>query len=167
MACTEHGHGCVLLGLVLLSLAASQSCCYGLSTFGFDIHHRFSDQIKGMLGIDDVPQKGTPQYYAVMAHRDRIFRGRKLAGADHHAPLTFTAGNVTYRIASSGLYENSPPPTCQFFNFYLFSLVGNFFLEEKFSGSVFSLSEFCVEFEHGRICVLGKGRCDILWRKKN
>lgn len=137
MACTEHGHGSVLLGLVLLSLAASQSCCYGLSTFGFDIHHRFSDPVKGMLGIDDVPQKGTPQYYAVMAHRDRIFRGRKLAGADHHAPLTFTAGNVTYRIASSGLYENSPPPTCQFFNFYLFSLVGTFFLEENFSGSVF------------------------------
>ncbi|KAL2966328.1 hypothetical protein AAZX31_16G110000 [Glycine max] len=102
MACTEHGHGSVLLGLVLLSLAASQSCCYGLSTFGFDIHHRFSDQIKGMLGIDDVPQKGTPQYYAVMAHRDRVFRGRRLAGADHHTPLTFAAGNDTHQIASSG-----------------------------------------------------------------
>ncbi|TKY58311.1 Aspartic proteinase protein 1 [Spatholobus suberectus] len=95
--------GCVsvtlVLGLVVLSLA-SQSC-YGFGTFGFDIHHRFSDQVKGILGIDDIPPKGTPQYYVAMVHRDRIFRGRRLA-ADHHTPLTFAAGNDTHRIAAFG-----------------------------------------------------------------
>lgn len=102
----------MMLGLVVLSLA-SQSC-YGLGTFGFDIHHRFSDPVKGILGIDDVPEKGTPEYYAVMSHRDRIFRGRRLA-AGHHTPLTFAAGNETLRINSLGFLHfanvsvGSPP----------------------------------------------------------
>ncbi|KAK7360256.1 hypothetical protein VNO77_02239 [Canavalia gladiata] len=89
----------LLLGFTVLSLA-SQSC-YGLGSFGFDIYHRFSDPIKAIFGIDHVPQKGTPQYYAAMVHRDRIFRGRRLA-ADHHTPLTFAAGDDTYRIDTFG-----------------------------------------------------------------
>ncbi|WVZ25590.1 hypothetical protein V8G54_004134 [Vigna mungo] len=81
---------------------ADVKSCYGLGTFGFDIHHRFSDPVKGILGIvDDLPQKGTPQYYAAMTHRDRIFRGRRLA-ADPFTPLTFAAGNDTYRIPAFG-----------------------------------------------------------------
>ncbi|KAL2333838.1 hypothetical protein Fmac_015051 [Flemingia macrophylla] len=102
----------VALGLVVLSLALIS--CDGYGTFGFDIHHRFSDQVKGIMGSDDFPPKGTPQYYAVMAHRDRIFRGRRLATGGH-TPLTFAAGNDTLLIASLGFlhYANvsvgSPP----------------------------------------------------------
>lgn len=108
MAC-NRGHGSVrvtvtplmlLLGLVVVLSLASQSCHGG--TFGFDIHHRLSDPVKGILGIDDeLPRKGSPQYYAAMVHRDRVFRGRRLA-ADHYTLLTFAAGNETYQIDASG-----------------------------------------------------------------
>ncbi|XP_047168428.1 aspartyl protease family protein 1-like [Vigna umbellata] len=96
--------GCVSLAWVMLVvlLGLASESCYGLDTFGFDIHHRLSDPVKGILGIvDDLPQKGTPQYYAAMTHRDRIFRGRRLA-ADPLTPLTFAAGNDTYRIPAFG-----------------------------------------------------------------
>lgn len=91
----------VLLGLVVVSLASQ--CCHGSGQFGFDIHHRFSDPVKGILGIDELrlPHKGTPQYYAALVHRDRVFRGRRLAG-DQLAPLTFAAGNDTHQIAAFG-----------------------------------------------------------------
>ncbi|RDY06630.1 Aspartyl protease family protein 1, partial [Mucuna pruriens] len=89
-----------LTSLIVLSLT-SQSC-YGLGTFGYDIHHRFSDPVKGIMGnILHLPQKGTPQYYAAMVHRDRFFKGRRLA-ADSHTPLTFAAGNHTLSIPSLG-----------------------------------------------------------------
>lgn len=98
--------------VVMLGLASES--CYGLGTFGFHINHRLSDPVKGILGIvHDLPQKGTPQYYAAMTHRDRIFRGRRLA-ADHLTPLTFDAGNDTYRIPAFGLYDNSSPPLVNF-----------------------------------------------------
>ncbi|CAL0313251.1 unnamed protein product [Lupinus luteus] len=89
----------LFLCLVVLGLASWS--CYGLGTFGFNIHHRFSDPVKGIMGNDEFPHKGTPQYYAVMIQRDRIFRGRRLA-ADHHHPLTFAAGNRTYQIDAFG-----------------------------------------------------------------
>lgn len=93
----------LLLGLVVVLSLASQSCHGGSGgTFGFDIHHRLSDPVKGILGFDDeLPRKGSPQYYAAMVHRDRVFRGRRLA-ADHHTPLTFAAGNETYQIDAFG-----------------------------------------------------------------
>ncbi|KAK7262992.1 hypothetical protein RJT34_30576 [Clitoria ternatea] len=98
----DHGHGYVgvTLASVLLLCLASHTC-YAFGTFGFNIHHRFSDPVKGILGIHHVPPKGTPQYYAALAHTDRIFRGRRLA-ADHHTPLTFAAGNDTHRIPAFG-----------------------------------------------------------------
>ncbi|CAJ1942297.1 unnamed protein product [Sphenostylis stenocarpa] len=99
------GCGCVSLAwvmLVVVVLGLASESCYGSGTFGFDIHHRFSDPVMGILGIaGDVPQKGSPQYYAAMAHRDRIFRGRRLT-TDHHTPLTFAAGNDTYQIPAFG-----------------------------------------------------------------
>ncbi|XP_027345678.1 aspartyl protease family protein 1-like [Abrus precatorius] len=97
----DRGHGCVWVTSALLLLSLASQSCYGLGSFGFDIHHRFSDPVKGILGIDNVPQKGTPQYYDTMVHRDRIFRGRRLA-ADHHTPLTFAAGNDTHQISAFG-----------------------------------------------------------------
>ncbi|KAK4772508.1 hypothetical protein SAY86_014283 [Trapa natans] len=92
---------CLLMLLPLLSLGwrASQ----GLGTFGFDIHHRFSDPVRGVLDADDweLPEKGSVVYYAVMAHRDRAIHGRRLAD-NHVAPLTFSTGNETYRLNSLG-----------------------------------------------------------------
>lgn len=114
--------------MLVMVLGLVSESCYALGTFGFDIHHRFSDPVKGILGIvDDLPQKGTPQYYAAMTHRDRIFRGRRLA-ADPFTPLTFAAGNDTYRIPAFGLYDNSSPPLLNFLTCIAFQKV-------KFSGS--------------------------------
>lgn len=88
-----------VLLLVLTTLALPS--CHALHSFGFDIHHRFSDPVKGILGVHDFPDKGTRQYYVAMAHRDRIFRGRRLAG-DFHTPLTFFPSNETYQIGTFG-----------------------------------------------------------------
>lgn len=114
------GCRCVSLAWMMLVVGLASESCYGLGTFGFDIHHRLSDPVKGILGIaDDFPLKGSPQYYAAMAHRDRIFRGRRLA-ADHHTPLTFAAGNDTYQIPAFGLYDNSSPPLVNFLTYLFF-----------------------------------------------
>ncbi|KAJ9146926.1 hypothetical protein P3X46_029139 [Hevea brasiliensis] len=88
-----------LLFLLLLMLTRS---CNGFGTFGFDIHHRYSDPVKGILALDDLPDKGSLQYYATMAHRDQLIHGRRLATADNSTPLTFFDGNETYRFSSLG-----------------------------------------------------------------
>ncbi|OWM66471.1 aspartyl protease family protein 1 [Punica granatum] len=87
--------------LALLSFAGRG--CYGFGTFGFDMHHRFSDPVKGVLDVDDfeLPQKGSVPYYASMAHLDRAIHGRRLA-QDPTPPLTFSPGNETYRLSSFG-----------------------------------------------------------------
>ncbi|KAB1201788.1 Aspartic proteinase-like protein 1 [Morella rubra] len=97
---TACGYPCILL--VFLGLVSRS--CYGFgSTFGFDIHHRFSDPVKGILGVDDLPEKGSVGYYVAMAHRDRIIRARHLAASDlQSTPLTFANGNDTHIIGSLG-----------------------------------------------------------------
>ncbi|CAI8588543.1 unnamed protein product [Vicia faba] len=93
----------VLLAL-LLSLISQSLRCYGLSSFGFDIHHRYSEPVKGIFGIDNLPDKGTREYYVAMAHRDRVFHARRLAdgGAIDQKLLTFYPDNSTYQISSFG-----------------------------------------------------------------
>lgn len=93
----------VLLAL-LLSLISLSNTSYALSSFGFDIHHRFSEPVKGIFGIDKLPDKGTREYYAAMAHRDRVFHARRLAdGGDvDQKLLTFSPDNSTYRIPLFG-----------------------------------------------------------------
>ncbi|KAH9624747.1 hypothetical protein KSS87_022534 [Heliosperma pusillum] len=75
----------------------------GVDGLGFDIHHRFSDPVKSMFGLNsEFPEKGTMEYYTAMVHRDR-FHGRRLAGqTDHKTPLTFAAGNATLSIPELG-----------------------------------------------------------------
>lgn len=90
-----------LCRLVFLVLSLASQSCYGLRTVGFDIHHRFSDPVKGILGIEELPEKGTREYYVAMSHRDRVFRGRGLASGDQ-TPLTFAAGNETLQFSSFG-----------------------------------------------------------------
>ncbi|WVZ11624.1 hypothetical protein V8G54_016154 [Vigna mungo] len=100
----NHGHNFLSLSLLMLALTTLAShSSHALHSFGFDIHHRFSDPVKEVLGAGDLPVKGTRQYYVVMAHRDRMFRGRRLAGG-HHTPLTFVPSNETYQIGTFGLY---------------------------------------------------------------
>jgi len=119
MAC-NYSHDSVtsllVLSLMVLVLSLSSHSCNGFGKFGLDIHHRFSDPVTEILGIGDdelLPHKGTPQYYAAMVHRDRVFHGRRLAG-DRDTPITFAAGNETHQIAAFGLYDNSSPTSCHF-----------------------------------------------------
>nr|XP_023927742.1 aspartyl protease family protein 1-like [Quercus suber] len=81
--------------VILLLLGLSSQSCNGLGTFGFDIHHRFSDTVKAILGADGLPEKGSVEYYAAMARRDRIIQGRHLAASNNQSPLTFANGNNT------------------------------------------------------------------------
>ncbi|MFS7970232.1 putative nepenthesin [Helianthus anomalus] len=76
----------------------------GFGTFGFDIHHRYSDPVKGVLDIDDrdLPQMGSVDYYAAMTHRDRLFHRRRLAAATVESSLAFLDGNETYQLQSLG-----------------------------------------------------------------
>lgn len=122
MAC-NYSHNSIrarsllMLLVIVLVLSLSSRSCNSFGTFGLDIHHRFSDPVTEILGIDDhdlLPHKGTPQYYAAMVHRDRVFHGRRLAG-DYNTPVTFAAGNETHRIAAFGLYASSSP------TFFIFS----------------------------------------------
>ncbi|KAF8376802.1 hypothetical protein HHK36_031527 [Tetracentron sinense] len=92
----------VVLLFVLIFTSGSQNC-HGFRTFGFDIHHRFSDPVKGIIPVDELPEKGSPDYYAALAHRDQIFRGRGLADTGDEI-FTFAGGNRTFRLASLGLY---------------------------------------------------------------
>ena len=52
--------------LLLLLLGLSSQSCYGLETFGLDIHRRFSDTVKEILGTDGLPEKGSAENYASM-----------------------------------------------------------------------------------------------------
>ncbi|KAE9450288.1 hypothetical protein C3L33_17816, partial [Rhododendron williamsianum] len=74
----------------------------GFGTFGFDVHHRYSDTVKGILDVDGWPEKGSVDYYAAMAHHDHLLRGRHLAGGGGSTPLTFSGSNETFRISAFG-----------------------------------------------------------------
>ncbi|KAI8541102.1 hypothetical protein RHMOL_Rhmol08G0036700 [Rhododendron molle] len=91
----------LLITTLSIILYESQSSD-GLGNFGFDIHHRYSDQVKRILDADGLPEMGSVEFYAAMAHRDRLVRQRKLAATAPSAPLTFLGGNDTYRIRSLG-----------------------------------------------------------------
>nr|POE55815.1 aspartyl protease family protein 1 [Quercus suber] len=86
--------------LVLLLLGLNSGSCNGLGSFGFDIHHRFSDPVKQILGFEGLPEKGSVEYYVAMTHRDSIIHGRHLAASNNQSPalLTFANGNGTLLI---------------------------------------------------------------------
>lgn len=105
-----------VLLVFLISLWGSHSSGNGGHIFSFKMHHRFSDPVRkwseasgGKLApaaSDSWPEKGTVEYYAELADRDRLLRGRKLSELD--APLAFSDGNSTVRISSLGLYGSMP-----------------------------------------------------------
>uniref|UniRef100_A0A803R125 Peptidase A1 domain-containing protein n=1 Tax=Cannabis sativa TaxID=3483 RepID=A0A803R125_CANSA len=86
------------LTLFLVVLCRGSVSCYGFGTFGFDIHHKFSDPVRGILGFDEVPQKGTVDYYKVLVHGDHLIKGRHLASDDQTTPLAFYPGNDTVQL---------------------------------------------------------------------
>ena len=98
--------------LLLLFVWGLCICC-NARVFTFTMHHRFSEPVKkwsetnaGKLSpVDRWPEKGSVEYYAQLADRDRFLRGRKLSDLD--APLAFSDGNSTFRISSLGLYVSS------------------------------------------------------------
>uniref|UniRef100_A0A2P2LFZ7 Peptidase A1 domain-containing protein n=1 Tax=Rhizophora mucronata TaxID=61149 RepID=A0A2P2LFZ7_RHIMU len=101
--CCYYNYLCrLVLWMMVMMLSFSASSCHGFGTFGFDIHHRYSDPVTGFLSVDDLPLKGSRHYYGAMAHRDSVIHGRRLAAADGSTPLTFLDGNETYRINSLG-----------------------------------------------------------------
>ncbi|XP_031096443.1 aspartyl protease family protein 1-like [Ipomoea triloba] len=73
-------------------------------TFGFDVHHRYSDPVKGILDLQGLPEKGSVDYYSAWAARDkhRLSKGRRLADSGDSSMLTFEAGNETVRISALG-----------------------------------------------------------------
>ncbi|KAK1261838.1 Aspartic proteinase-like protein 1 [Acorus gramineus] len=95
-----------------LSLFVILTLCWGThrifgderKTFGFEIHHRFSDPVRRWWaersGGESLPEKGTVEYYAHLAFRDRVFRGRRLSDAD--PTVSFSEGNGTFRINDLG-----------------------------------------------------------------
>ncbi|KAK9012304.1 hypothetical protein V6N11_040366 [Hibiscus sabdariffa] len=72
--------------------------------FTFEMHHRFSEPVRNWSNSIGKPLhwpvKDSFEYYAVLAQRDRLFRGRKLSGVN--ATLSFSDGNSTLKINSLG-----------------------------------------------------------------
>lgn len=91
--------------MVVMVWVWGMQSCEAFGTFGFDIHHRYSDPVKGFLHPDDdLPEKGTTDYFATMARRDHLIRGRHLADTTTTTPVFFADGNETVRVNSLGLY---------------------------------------------------------------
>ncbi|KAL8553776.1 hypothetical protein ACS0TY_002167 [Phlomoides rotata] len=98
----------VVGGVVLLIVFACWINARSGEAFGFDIHHRYSDTVKDFLTVDGLPEKGSLDYYAAMAHRDHLSKSRRLATTPAASPfLTFLGGNDTYRLSSLGFLHYS------------------------------------------------------------
>ena len=92
--------------LLFFVLVWGSQRCDGFGTFGFDVHHRFSDPVMVILGADGLPEKGSLPYYAAMTHRDQLIKRRHLASdVDQTTTLAFAYGNKTYQLPPPfGLY---------------------------------------------------------------
>ncbi|XP_010557570.1 PREDICTED: aspartyl protease family protein 1 [Tarenaya hassleriana] len=66
-----------------------------------EIHHRFSERVKKVIGgSEGLPEKDSFEYYKALVDGDRALRGRRLASsaANNHTTLTFADGNSTRQI---------------------------------------------------------------------
>lgn len=85
-----------------------QLCFCNGRVFTFEMHHRYSEQVKiwsrsrstNSTANHHWPEKGSFEYYADLAARDRILRGRKISEIEE--PVTFSDGNASFRISSLG-----------------------------------------------------------------
>ncbi|XP_015162344.1 aspartic proteinase-like protein 1 [Solanum tuberosum] len=87
-------------------------------TFRFDIHHRYSDPVKGILDLPWLPKKRSIQYYSAWTQRDRHINRHRLTSTVDATPnsrrltstidptplpLTFAGGgNKTVLLSSLG-----------------------------------------------------------------
>ncbi|KAL8028842.1 hypothetical protein ABFX02_14G187500 [Erythranthe guttata] len=94
---------CLMLVVFACWFNAKSSDAFG--TFGFDIHHRYSDTVKQFLNDNGLPEKGTVEYYSAVAHRDRHLKGRHLATST--PILTFYGANETQRLNILGYLHYS------------------------------------------------------------
>ncbi|XP_014508834.1 aspartyl protease family protein 1 isoform X1 [Vigna radiata var. radiata] len=90
--------------LVVTFISLWEFCQCHDHVYTFTMHHRHSEPVRkwshAAAGIPPPPEKGTVEYYAELADRDRFLRGRKLSQID--AGLAFSDGNSTFRISSLG-----------------------------------------------------------------
>ncbi|KAI3971470.1 hypothetical protein MKW92_033641 [Papaver armeniacum] len=95
-------HKCLIITFLSVFSMYFQNAmiCDSFQTFDFEMHHRFSDQVKAIMGADNLPEIGSREYYAAMAHRDKVFHGRALA-EDNSKLLTLSNGETSH-IASFG-----------------------------------------------------------------
>ncbi|XP_059645303.1 aspartyl protease family protein 1-like isoform X3 [Cornus florida] len=106
MPCSYNYASSLFGYFIFLTLVWASQLCNGFGTFGFDIHHRYSDQVRGILDLFDLPEKGSLEYYTAMARRDRLIRGRGLADIVDSTPLTFVDGNDTFKSLGYLYYAN-------------------------------------------------------------
>lgn len=83
-------------GFCVLSLGWASSVS---GSFSYEIHHRFSKQVRTVLGGHGLPEMGTLEYYTALVHRDR---GRRLTSNNNQTTVSFAQGNSTQEIS---LYE--------------------------------------------------------------
>ncbi|EOA25423.1 hypothetical protein CARUB_v10018764mg [Capsella rubella] len=67
----------------------------GSSLISFDIHHRFSEQVKTVLGGHGLPEMGSLEFYKALVHRDR---GRRLTSNNNQTTISFAQGNSTQEM---------------------------------------------------------------------
>ncbi|KAJ0231239.1 Eukaryotic aspartyl protease family protein [Hirschfeldia incana] len=90
-------HVIVLLSVLVVGWGLER--CEATGKFSFEVHHMFSDAVKQTLGLDNlVPEKGSMEYFKVLAHRDQLIRGRGLASNNEEPTVTFMRGNRTVGI---------------------------------------------------------------------
>lgn len=82
-------------GLCVMSLGWSSVS----GSFSYEIHHRFSEQVKTVLGGHGLPEMGSLDYYKALVHHDR---GRRLTSNNDQKTISFAHGNSTEKIS---LYE--------------------------------------------------------------
>ncbi|KFK34381.1 hypothetical protein AALP_AA5G137800 [Arabis alpina] len=82
----------IQFGLCVMSLG----CVSVSGSFSFEIHHRFSEQVKTVLGGHGLPEMGTLDYYEALVHRDR---GRRLTSNNNQTMVSFAQGNSTKEIS--------------------------------------------------------------------
>ncbi|KAI4318971.1 hypothetical protein MLD38_032623 [Melastoma candidum] len=90
-----------LLTLLLLFSSSVTRRCLAFGSFGFQIHHRFSDPLPGFLSVDRFPERSTAPYYSALVGHDRSLHGRRLVQSDPSS-LTFADGNETTQFSSLG-----------------------------------------------------------------
>ncbi|CAB62658.1 putative protein [Arabidopsis thaliana] len=92
--------------LCAMSLGLASSVSGSLS---FEIHHRFSEQVKTVLGGHGLPEMGSLDYYKALVHRDR---GRQLTSNNNNqTTISFAQGNSTEEIS---LYDKNLAPPLYF-----------------------------------------------------